>query len=172
LLYNEELVKHKSRINPSLDLDISFQFTKVIDCKTDEYAEMMVEKLDRLKGEKFDKILIPKFEYSLNGTVLTQKVEYIKGRKCGMTVKKYRDKIYKDLIERDNDWTFCDYNFDNFIVIEKEDKIYAIDFQSYNYMPSKDKRLELWREDLETNNLVLEYITRELPFRRNDKHSN
>ena len=39
-------------------------------------------------------------------------------------------------------------------------------------MPSKDKRLELWREDLETNNLVLEYITRELPFRRNDKHSN
>ena len=64
-------MKHKSRIYPSLDLDISYQFTKVIDCKTDEYAEMMVEKLDRLKGEKFDKILIPKFEYSLNGTVLT-----------------------------------------------------------------------------------------------------
>ena len=140
---------------------------------TKEHTSMMVDKLERLKNEKFEKILIPEFEYEVEGNILTQRVEYIKGRKCGMTVKKYRDKIYQDLIERDSDWTFCDFNYDNFIVIEGEDKIYAIDFQSYNYLPSRKERLDLWEEDLETNNLVLEYITRELPFRkRNDKHNN
>ena len=51
--------------------------------------------------------------------------------------------------------------------------ILFIGFQSYNYLPSRKERLDLWEEDLETNNLVLEYITRELPFRkRNDKHNN
>ena len=166
-------MKHKSRIHPSLDLDISFQFTKIIDCMTKEHTSMMVDKLERLKNEKFEKILIPEFEYEVEGNILTQRVEYIKGRKCGMTVKKHRDKIYQEFIERDSDWTFCDFNYDNFIVIEGEDKIYAIDFQSYNYLPSRKGRLDLWEEDLETNNLVLEYITRELPFRkRNDKHNN
>ena len=106
-------MKHKSRIHPSLDLDISFQFTKIIDCMTKEHTSMMVDKLERLKNEKFEKILIPEFEYEVEGNILTQRVEYIKGRKCGMTVKKYRDKIYQDLIERDSDWTFCDFNYDN-----------------------------------------------------------
>ena len=171
------VLKQKTRIHPSLDLDISFEFTKIIDCMTKEHTSMMVDKLERLKNEKFEKILIPEFEYEVEGNILTQRVEYIKGRQCGMTVKKYRDKIYKEFVERDSDWTFCDFKYDNFIVVNgiDKDKIYAIDFQSYNYLPSRKERLDLWEEYLETNNLVLEYITRELPFRKrkkNDKHNN
>ncbi len=108
---------------------------------------MMVDKLERLKNEKFEKILIPEFEYEVEGNILTQRVEYIKGRQCGMTVKKYRDKIYKEFVERDSDWTFCDFKYDNFIVVNgiDKDKIYAIDFQSYNYLPSRKERLDLWK---------------------------
>ena len=86
----------KTRINPSLDLDISFQFTKTIDCITEENTSMMVDKLERLKKEKFERILIPQFEYEVEDNIIIQKVEYIKGRKMGMTVEKYRNWIYKD----------------------------------------------------------------------------
>tara|TARA_Y100001938_G_C7982200_1_gene374994 strand:- start:89 stop:604 length:516 start_codon:yes stop_codon:yes gene_type:complete len=156
----------KTRINPSLDLDISFQFTKTIDCITEENTEMMVDKLERLKKEKFERILIPQFEYEVEDNIIIQKVEYIKGRKMGMTVEKYRNWIYQDLVERDSDWTFCDYYYDNFIVLDAENKIYAVDFQSYDYMPSKDDRRKIWDRHSDTNNTLFEYITRELPFRK------
>ncbi len=156
----------KTRINPSLELDISFQFTKTIDCITEENTAMMVDKLERLKKEKFERILIPQFEYEVEDNIIIQKVEYIKGRKMGMTVEKYRNWIYKDLVERDNDWTFCDYYYDNFIVLDGENKIYAVDFQSYDYMPSKDDRRKIWDRHSDTNNILFEYITRELPFRK------
>ena len=81
MLHNENLVKHKSRINSLLTLDISFEFTKTIDCITDDNTKIMIEKLERLKEEKFEKILIPQFEYKVEGNILTQRVEYIKGRK-------------------------------------------------------------------------------------------
>ena len=156
----------KTRINPSLDLDISFQFTKTIDCITEENTAMMVDKLERLKKEKFERILIPQFEYEVEDNIIIQKVEYIKGRKMGMTVEKYRNWIYQDLVERDSDWTFCDYYYDNFIVLDAENKIYAVDFQSYDYMPSKDDRRKIWDRHSDTNNTLFEYITRELPFRK------
>lgn len=162
-------MKHKSRVYPFLDLDISYQFTKTIHCNTSEHVSMIVEKLDRIKEDNFGKIKIPEFDYKVSDRTVIQTVEYIKGRKCAMLVKKYRDRIYNELVEKDREWTFCDFNYDNFIVLEKEDLIYAIDFQSYSFIPNKNKRKELWREDLETNNLVLEYITRELPFRKDAK---
>ena len=166
MLHNEDLIKFKSKINSSLTLNISFEFTKTIDCITEDNTKIMVEKLERLKEEKFKRILIPQFEYEVNGNILIQKVEYIKGRKMGMTVEKYRNWIYKDLVERDDDWTFCDYYYDNFIVLDSENKIYAIDFQSYNYMPSKDDRRKIWDKHSDINNTLFEYITRDLPFRK------
>ena len=58
------MINYKSRLIPSLDkFDISFRLTKIIDCKTEEYAEMIVDKLSRLKNAKFDNILIPEFDY-------------------------------------------------------------------------------------------------------------
>ena len=54
------MIKYKSRILPSIDkLDISFRLTKIIDCKTEEYAEILIDKLSRLKNAKFNNILIP-----------------------------------------------------------------------------------------------------------------
>ena len=161
------MITHKSRVIPSLDkFDISFRLTKIIDCKTEEYAEMIVDKLSRLKNAKFDNILIPEFDYSLDGVIVTQDIEYIKGRKCGMTVKKYRDKIYKDLVDGESDWTFNDFNFNNFIVVERLNQIYAIDFQSYNFMPSRQERQNLWETKLRMNNIIIEEMTRDLPFRK------
>ena len=161
------MIKYKSRILPSIDkFDISFHLTKVIDCKTKEYAEMIVDKLSRLKNAKFDNILIPEFDYNLEGVILTQEIEYIKGEKCGMIKKRYRDKIYKDLVEGDSDWTFNDYNFNNFIVVERLNKIYAIDFQSYNFMPSRQERKNLWETKVRMNNIIIEEMTRDLPFRK------
>ena len=167
MLHNEDLIKHKTPIIPSLDkFDISFRLIKIIDCKTEEYAEMIVDKLSRLKNAKFDNILIPEFDYSLEGVILTQEIEYIKGRKCGMIKKRYRDKIYKDLVEGESDWTFNDFNFNNFIVVERLNKIYAIDFQSYNFMPSRQERQNLWEIKTRMNNMIYEEMTRDLPFRK------
>ena len=174
MLHHEELIKHQSKILSSdVRFDVSFRLTKIIDCKTKDYANKICDKLHRLKNAKFNNILIPKFDYSLEGVILTQEIEYIKGRKCGMTVKKYRDKIYKDLVEGDSDWTFDDFNFNNFIVVERLNKIYAIDFQSFNFLPSKEERKKLWDYNVRMNDTIYEYITRELPFRKkHDKHSN
>ena len=161
------MIKYKSRILPSIDkLDISFRLTKVIDCKTEEYAEILIDKLSRLKNAKFDNILIPEFDYSLDGVIVTQEIEYIKGEKCGMIKKRYRDKIYKDLVEGESDWTFNDFNFNNFIVVERLNKIYAIDFQSYNFMPSRQERKNLWETKVRMNNIIIEEMTRDLPFRK------
>tara|TARA_B100001093_G_scaffold399540_1_gene387014 strand:- start:4086 stop:4577 length:492 start_codon:yes stop_codon:yes gene_type:complete len=161
------MIKYKSRILPSIDkLDISFRLTKIIDCKTEEYAEILIDKLSRLKNAKFNNILIPEFDYSLDGVIVTQEIEYIKGDKCGMIKKRYRDKIYKDLVEGDSDWTFNDYNFNNFIVCDRLYKIYAIDFQSYNFMPSRQERKNLWETKVRMNNIIIEEMTRDLPFRK------
>ena len=140
--------------------------TKIIDCKTEECAEILIDKLSRLKNAKFDNILIPEFDYSLDGVIVTQEIEYIKGEKCGMIKKKYRDKIYKDLVEGESDWTFNDFNFNNFIVVERLNKIYAIDFQSYNFIPSREERQKLWKNDVRLNDIVIEEMTRDLPFRK------
>jgi len=140
--------------------------TKIIDCKTEECAEILIDKLSRLKNAKFDNILIPEFDYNLDGVIVTQEIEYIKGEKCGMIKKKYRDKIYKDLVEGESDWTFNDFNFNNFIVVERLNKIYAIDFQSYNFIPSREERQKLWKNDVRLNDIVIEEMTRDLPFRK------
>ncbi len=161
------MINYKSRVIPSLDkFDITFRLTKIIDCKTEEYAEMIIDKLSRLKNAKFDNIQIPEFDYNLEGVILTQEIEYIKGDKCGMIKKRYRDKIYKDLVEGDSDWTFNDYNFNNFIVCDRLNKIYAIDFQSYNFMPSRQERKNLWENEIRMNNIKIEDMTRDLPFRK------
>ena len=161
------MIIHKSRVISSLDkVDISFRMTKIIDCKTEECAEILIDKLSRLKNAKFDNILIPEFDYNLDGVIVTQEIEYIKGEKCGMIKKKYRDKIYKDLVEGESDWTFNDFNFNNFIVVERLNKIYAIDFQSYNFIPSREERQKLWKNDVRLNDIVIEEMTRDLPFRK------
>ena len=161
------MIIHKSRVISSLDkVDISFRMTKIIDCKTEECAEILIDKLSRLKNAKFDNILIPEFDYDLEGVIVTQEIEYIKGEKCGMIKKKYRDKIYKDLVEGESDWTFNDFNFNNFIVVERLNKIYAIDFQSYNFIPSREERQKLWKNDVRLNDIVIEEMTRDLPFRK------
>ena len=159
-------MKQKSRIS-GYDLDISFRITKTIDCMTDDHTQIMIERLERLKNEKFDYILLPNFEYEVVGNLITQRIEFIKGRRIGMCEERYRKKIYHDMVERSNHWTFCDFGFDNFIVLEGEKpKIYAIDFQSYNYMPSLEERKKIWYEDIKINNIVLELMTRDMPFRR------
>ena len=161
------MINYKSRVLPSLDkFDISFRLTKIIDCETEECAEILIDKLSRLKNAKFDNILIPEFDYSLDGVIVTQEIEYIKGEKCGMIKKRYRDKIYKDLVEGESDWTFNDFNFNNFIVVERLNKIYAIDFQSYNFMPSRQERKNLWETKVRMNNIIIEEMTRDLPFRK------
>ena len=161
------MIIHKSRVISSLDkVDISFRMTKIIDCKTEECAEILIDKLSRLKNAKFDNILVPEFDYNLEGVILTQEIEYIKGDKCGMIKKRYRDKIYKDLVEGESDWTFNDFNFNNFIVVERLNKIYAIDFQSYNFIPSREERQKLWKNDVRLNDIVIEEMTRDLPFRK------
>lgn len=141
------------------DIETSFGLTKRVKFQTESKAIQFIKNLEHLKTDSFGSISIPDFGYERSGTTVTQFVEFIKGRPEGMLVKKYRDKIYEDIVCKQGEYTFCDFNYENFLV--KKDRIYAIDFQSYGKYPLND-RYWAWSADNIQNKKVLDYMTREL----------
>ena len=59
-------------------------------------------------------------------------------------ISKYADIVYEDVVQRTSDWTFMDLHSVNFIVEYSTDNIYAIDFQSYTYIPNHEERISRW----------------------------
>ena len=122
----------------------SFKLTKTIYCKRPKYLKEMVNKLDRLKNENFNRVLIPDFSYEVNEDSVTYDVDFIKGYPVGTLISKYADIVYEDVVKRTSDWTFMDLHSVNFIVEYSTDNIYAIDFQSYTYIPNHEERISRW----------------------------
>lgn len=123
----------------------SFRLSKTIHCKTLENKNAMVEKLDRLKEEDFNRVLIPDFDYDVVDNTVTYDVDFIKGIGIGTLIPKYADIVYEDVVKRQSDWIFFDLATANFIVEYKTEKIYAIDFQSYAFIPDKNERESKWK---------------------------
>ena len=126
----------------------TFTLTKKTECKTTEEFDAIIEKLDRLKNENFNRVLIPEFNYSIDHNKITQNVQFIKGYPVATFHPEYSNILYEDVVQRKSDWTFTDYSFMNFIVDKVTHKIYAIDFLSFQYCPSMDYRQYLWEDKL------------------------
>ena len=122
----------------------SFKLIKTIHCDTSENVNEMVDKLDRLKNENFNRVLIPNFEYEVKNNDVIYTVDFIKGYGMGTLVPKYANIVYEDVVKRRSEWTFMDLHTVNFIVEYSTEKIYAIDFQSYTKVPDKSDRQLYW----------------------------
>ena len=127
-------------------LKVSFRLSKTIHCETEEYRDHMIEKLERLQNEDFNRVLIPEFTFTVDGNDVTYDSEFIKGYGVGTVVPQFAEIIKEDVVNRTNPWTFTDYNTVNFIVEMKTNKIFTIDFQSYSYCPDMEKRERMWDE--------------------------
>lgn len=141
-LYNSRIYSPNNV--PSV-LKASFTLTKQFDCFNEDNLNLMIDKLERLKNENFNRIHIPDFEYKVDGNIITYDTVFIKGYGIGTLIPKFADIIYEDILKRKSDWTFTDYGMSNFIVEYKTDKIYAVDLQSYNYVPDIEYRESIWQ---------------------------
>ena len=129
-------------------LQASFRLLKTIHCGTVEYRDHMVEKLERLQKEDFNRVLIPEFTYTVDGNDVTYDVEFIKGYGVGTYIPEFAQIIAEDVRDRKSPWTFTDFALVNFIVEFKTNRIFTIDFQSYCYIPDMEKRRRIWDMDL------------------------
>lgn len=138
---------------------IKFKLTKTIECRSLEQRNILVEKLERLKTENFNRIRLPKFDFTVSENTVVQNMQFIKGQPFGTLISPHQEIVYEDIVLKDSDWTFLDYNTLNFPVERKIDKIYAIDFQSYSYCPDIDERKKLWALRSELHKEILSQIS-------------
>lgn len=139
---------HYGKDRKSATLEASFRLLKTIHCGTEEYRDHMVEKLERLQNEDFNRVLIPEFTYTVDGNDITYNVEFIKGYGVGTFVPKFARIIAEDVRDRESPWTFTDFALVNFVIEFKTNRLFAVDFQSYCYIPDMKKRKVIW--DLDT----------------------
>tara|TARA_B100001250_G_scaffold80225_1_gene65922 strand:- start:1544 stop:2389 length:846 start_codon:yes stop_codon:yes gene_type:complete len=148
-----------TRINSSLDkvnLGLSLDLKKVIDCKNDKYTRVVKEKLERLKKEDFNRVKIPDFEWTVNGNIITLDVEFIKGY-YSPTTKEETNILYEDIVLHDSDWTFKEYALTNYLRENGTNQIYAIDFLGYCYIPDRKIRIQSWNDQKKRElNMLLE----------------
>ena len=62
---------------------------KTVVCPSNEVAEIVADKLDRLSKENFNRVHIPQFDYYINENAIRYRVEFIKGYHLG-TVSKFK----------------------------------------------------------------------------------
>jgi 3-methyladenine DNA glycosylase AlkD len=148
-------IQHSERVS----IDVSFTLTKRLDCKTDKLTEIVVDKLERLKKEDFNRVLIPEFNYNVDGNIVIYDVEFIKGYGIPMFIPELSKIIYEDVVNRKSDWTLCDYSNDNFIIDANTNTLYAIDFQSYGYYPDVNRRIKMWDNYNTLNKMLLDQLS-------------
>jgi len=143
-----------------LYLNTSFTLNKRISFKSNDDLLVMVDKLERLKKENFNRVLIPKFKYHIESdNVLSYDVDFIKGYPVGTSVAPFSGYVYEDVLSRESEWTFTDYHMTNFILEVRTEKIYAVDFQSYSYIPDRNLRNRIWENCQKTHRTIFGAIS-------------
>ena len=93
-----------------------------------------VDCLKKLKECKFNRILIPEFEFNVFRNVLTIHMNYIKGKQISPeTIDKYKDIVYEDLVCSENPISIMGYNIENFIISNEDKQIYYIDLTDIGF---------------------------------------
>jgi len=104
-------------------------------------VDLVVHNLEHLKKAKFETIKIPQFSYKVFDLTVIETCEFIKG--CALACHSEReDTLLRELVWREDDYTFSDYHHSNFIVNNND--LYAVDFSSYGYLPDQYLRNTLW----------------------------
>jgi len=139
-------------------LESTFTLVKQFNCLTKDNLDLMVDKLERLKDENFNRVFIPDFDYRVEGNIITYDTAFIKGWGIGTFIPDFANIVYEDVVLRDSDWTFDDYGMSNFIVEYNTDKIFAVDLQSYNYIPDRNHRETSWKKYTDFQSITMKEI--------------
>ena len=75
-------------------LESSFTLVKQFNCFTKDNLFVMIDKLERLKNEDFNRVHIPDFEYKVDGNILTYDTVFIKGWGVGTLIPYFTNIIY------------------------------------------------------------------------------
>ena len=138
MLHNENIRNALYPLSP-VAVSVKFTITKDITCDSKKHVDLVVDNLEKLKKDKFERIKVPQFFYKVSGLTITETCEFIKGH---FLTPKYEPIILKELVKRENDYTFGDYHYRNFIV--RKNNIYSIDLSSYGYIPDRFTRNHSW----------------------------
>lgn len=138
------------------DCKVSFQFIKTIEYPEylDDFAEE--EKLNLLRSMDFGRIHIPNFTYRIDYNVIKFNIDFIKGcqlcrrevcrcKHCRHDYASYWSQvIYEDLVDNDNPYGFHDIGPEQFICEIDTEKLYLVDFESFQPMTLEEKK-QAWR---------------------------
>ena len=125
--------------------ETKFIITKRIRCTDFDLQKVFLSNLNRLQKEDFNRVKIPKFTFETSGLTVVIHSEYIKGH---YAVKEDQRKIiYEDVVQHlGKAWTLSDYGFTNFLSEIKTNTLYAVDFQSYHWVPDMGQREAEWQK--------------------------
>ena len=120
----------------------NYFLTKTTSYTNEEKYREDIDNLKRLREDKFKKIKIPQYTFEASDMTIQYTCQYLKGYK---TEKNDMIKLYDDLVLRESEYTFADYNIMNFITVNHPELsgVYAIDLTSYKKV-SMELRTFLW----------------------------
>jgi len=133
-----------------------FSITKIITYDDHEQLKYYSNLYSLLKEDTdFGDIKVPKFDFEVNDTDLIVKSEYIKGRQWQADDFWLNyDLIANNLVMRENDYSFKDYDPTNFIAETNTNQIYYVDFEGYDKCTIQE-RAELLKQ---TGKIALESV--------------
>lgn len=150
VLWHPDRDEKLEKQTPQWKTSTSFYLTKTIEYNNTEILHRDIENLERLQEEKFVKIKVPEFTFEYKDNVLQYTCQFIKGKGCNL---KRMDYIYDDVVLRNSEYSFVDYDPSNFIRVyqgehdsrkEYGGSVYAIDLTSYQKMDIQ-KRIKFWK---------------------------
>tara|TARA_B100000003_G_scaffold207801_1_gene226290 strand:- start:1097 stop:1636 length:540 start_codon:yes stop_codon:yes gene_type:complete len=101
------------------------------------------KKYSILKSFQFNRVHIPDFSYEITGHDIIYNVEFIKGTHLNPISFMHHAKIiYEDLVDNDKEWGFHDLNPEDFIFEGNTNKLYLVDFESFEKMTLKEKEID------------------------------
>jgi len=120
----------------------NYFLTKTISYTKEERYKRDIENLERLRDDKFEIVKVPQYTFEASDMTIQYTVQYLKGYQ---TIQGDMVKLYRDLVLRESEYTFADYNIMNFITVNHPEieGIYAIDLNSYKKV-SPDLRKFMW----------------------------
>lgn len=125
-----------------------FSITKIITYVDNEHYKYYKKLYSLLEEDtNFGDIKVPKFNFEFTDTELIVKSQYIKGRQWQDDDLWHNSElVFNNLVLKDGEYSFKDYNPHNFISESETDDLYYVDFEGYDFCTIKERSHLLQKE--------------------------
>jgi hypothetical protein len=133
---------------PKNTIDVTTKWTKFTLSKEMRYesaqsANWALGLLNKLRDEDFGRVFIPNYSVEqIDDVTLLMTTEYIKGRYVNreelIVIRQY---VVDRINDPDNEYSFADYNQNNYITERDTSKIYNVDLDNYRMISIDDRWL-------------------------------